>query len=151
MLAAVAAAPRNEEGIHPIVAEIRDIILANAVDGNPTMEDHFAHLTLADIKNHFPAARALADKVIVRQLDDERGFETRAQLLARAAGVILGLMPSAGIMHDRLRAHGLTNNEIADLWPDLIATSAAAFERRHPQPFHIVAAGPGQSNQGKVN
>jgi hypothetical protein len=139
MLAAVAAAPRNEEGIHPIVAEIRDIILAKAADGEPTMEDDLAHIALGDIKAHFAAARTLANQVIVRQVDDVRGgFESRAQLLARAAGVILGLMPSAGIMHDRLRAHGLTNNEIADLWPDLVATSADAFQRRHPQPFHLV-------------
>jgi hypothetical protein len=139
MLAAVAAAPRNEEGIHPIVAEIRDIILAKAADGEPTMEDDLAHIALGDIKAHFAAARALASKVIVRQVDDVRGgFESRAQLLARAAGVILGLMPDAGNMHDRLRAHGLTNNEIADLWPDLIATSAEAFQRRHPYPFHLV-------------
>ncbi len=138
MLAAVAAAPRNEEGIHPVVAEIRDIILGKAADGEPTMEDDLAHLSLGDIKAHFPAARALANKVIVREVDDGRGFESRAQLLARAAGVILGLMPDDARMHDRLRAHGLTNNEIADLWPDLIATSANAFERRHPKPFHLV-------------
>lgn len=138
MLATVAAAPRNEEGIHPIVAEIRDIILGKAADGEPTMEDDLAHLSLGDIKTHFPAARALANKVIVREVDDGRGFESRAQLLARAAGVLLGLMPNAANMHDRLRAHGLTNSEIADLWPDLIATSAGAFQRRHPQPFHLV-------------
>lgn len=135
MLDHATAAPRNEEGLHPIVAEMRDIILAKAVDGEPTLEDDLAHFAIRDIKAHFPAARDLAHKQIVRQLDDSPNFESRAQLLNRAATLLLGHMPNDALMHDTLRAHGITNNEIADLWPDLIATVADAFQRKHPLPY----------------
>ena len=135
MLATDTAAPRTEQELHPTASKILDIILAKAVDGEPTMEDDLAEFTLADIKTHFPAARAAANKQIVRQVDDDRGFETRTQLLTRASLLLLGKMPHDAAMHDTLRAHGLSNNEIADLWPDLIATVADAFQRKHPLPY----------------
>ena len=124
----------TEPGIHPIAAEMRDIILGKAVDGEPTMEEDLAHFTLADIKAHFPTAKALANKQIVRQIDDTRGFESRAQLLTRATTLLLGLMPSDTAMHERLRAHGLSNAEVAELWPDLLETCTDAFKRRYPLP-----------------
>ena len=124
-----------EPGIHPVAAQMRDIILSKAVDGEPTMEEDLSHFTLAEIKTHFPQARTLAHRQIVRQVDDSRGFETRAQLLTRATTIVLGLMPDDAAMHNRLRANGLSNAEVAELWPDLLETSADAFKRSRATPL----------------
>ncbi len=130
-----------EPGIHPTVAAMRDIILAKAVDGEPTMEDDLAHFSLGDIKTHFPEARRLAQRQIVRQVDDSPNFESRAQLLMRATTLMLGKMPTEINMHATLRAHGIGNAEIADLWPDLLETTADAFKRsRATLPGSRVAA-----------
>lgn len=127
--AAITRLDSPEPGIHPTVAAIRDVILAKAVDGEPTMEDDLAHFSLGDIKQHFPEARRLAHQQIVRQVDDSPNFESRAQLLTRATTLMLGKMPTELNMHATLRAHGIGNAEIADLWPDLLETTADAFKR----------------------
>lgn len=134
MLASSIASLDSESGIHPIAAQMRDIILANAADGQPTMAEDLAPFASADITTHFPTAKALANKQIVRQLDDGRGFESRAQLLARATLLLLGKLPSETTLHATLRTHGLTNAEIAELWDDLIAATADAFARSRPLP-----------------
>ena len=126
---------RPEPGIDPIAAQMRDIILGKAVDGQPTMEDDLGGFTLQQIKTHFPTARRLADKIIVRQVDDMSGFETREALLTRATGLWLGKLPDEMTIHATLRAHGLTNAEIADIWPDLVERITAAFPVRHAWPF----------------
>jgi hypothetical protein len=118
-----------EPGIHPTAASIRDIILENAANGEPTTEDHLALFTLADIKNHFPAARAAADRIVVRQLDGDRGFETRTQLLTRATEGLLRHMPDRVALRLALSRMGLTSAEIDDLWPDIVPTLAEAFAR----------------------
>lgn len=118
----------DEPGIHPTVARMRDIILGKAADGEPTFKTDLVEFSDLDITQYFAAAKRLADKQVVRQVgDDNAGFESRHQLLTRAAGLTLGLMPSEAAIHDRLRANGLSNKEIADLWPDLLATAAQAF------------------------
>lgn len=119
-----------EPGIHPTAARIRDIILAKAADGEPTTEDDLAEFTIAEIKTHFPAARTAANKIVVRQLDDDRGFETRSQLLTRATTCLLRRLPGAEAMRQSLADLGLHNGEIDDLWPDLLPTLADAFLRR---------------------
>ncbi|MGK2229181.1 hypothetical protein [Devosia sp.] len=128
------AALPNSEGTHPVVATMRDIVLAKAVDGEPTLEEDLAHFTLAEIKTHFPTARKLAHAQIVRQVDDSPNFESRARLLVRATKLLLGKMPTEITLHATLRAHGIGNNEIADLWPDLMASTADAFERSRKLP-----------------
>lgn len=121
-----------EPGIHPIAAEIRDIILSKAADGEPAMEDDFAHLSIASVKAHFHAGRALAHAQVVRQVDDDRGFESRAQLLTRATRLLLNRMPTEAVMHETLRSHGVSNAEIADLWPDLLEALTTEFKRVRP-------------------
>lgn len=122
-----------EPGIDPTAAKMRDIILANAADGQPTTEHHLADFTIAQIKTHFPAARQAADKIVVRQLDDDRGFETRAQLLSRATSALMRRMPNGIVLRQALSAMGLTTAEINDLWPDLVPTVADAFCRLNGQ------------------
>lgn len=122
-----------EPGIHPTAARMRDIILANAADGQPTTEDHLARFTIAEIKTHFPSARAAADKIVVRQVEDPRGFETRSQLLTRATQCVMRRMPSTESMRQALQDLGLHANEIDDLWPDLMPTVADAFLRLQGQ------------------
>ncbi|WP_297105223.1 hypothetical protein [uncultured Devosia sp.] len=122
-----------EPGIHPIAAKMRDIILGKAADGEPTTEDDLADFTIADIKTHFPAARAAANKIVVRQVDDPRGFETRQQLLSRATECLLRRMPGTESMRQALSAMGLHKGEIDDLWPDLMPTLADAFLRMQGQ------------------
>jgi hypothetical protein len=126
--------PRPTGAVHPTVAAMRDIILGKAVDGEPTLEDDLANFTIAQIKTHFPVARALAHAQIVRQVDDSPNFESRAQLLIRATALLLGKMPTEITLHATLRSHGITNREIADLWPDLMASTANAFERSRKLP-----------------
>lgn len=118
-----------EPGIHPTVAAIRDVILAKAVDGEPTFDSDLDEFSSADIATHFGAARRLAHQQIVRQVDDSPNFESRAQLLTRATTLMIGKMPTDLNMHATLRAHGIGNAEIADLWPDLLETTADAFKR----------------------
>lgn len=118
-----------EPGIHPTAAKMRDIILSNAADGQPTTEDHLATFTIAEIKTHFPAARTAADKIVVRQVDDPRGFETRSQLLTRATECVLRRMPDTENLRQALAAMGLHASEIDDLWPDLMPTVVDAFLR----------------------
>lgn len=118
-----------EPGIHPVAAKIRDIILSKAVDGQPAMEEDFAEIPLGAFKTHFNAGKAAAHRIVVRQVDDGRGFESRAQLLTRATLLIMGQMPTELNMHHRLRVHGLSNAEIADLWPDLLETVSDSFKR----------------------
>ena len=122
-----------EPGIHPTAAKMRDIILGKAADGEPTTEDDLAEFTIGDIKTHFPAARAAANKIVVRQVDDPRGFETRQQLLTRATECLLRRMPSTVAMRQSLSDMGLHAGEIDDLWPDLMPTLADAFLRLQGQ------------------
>ena len=124
-----------EQGIDPIAAQMRDIILRNAADGQPTMQDDLSHFSPRQVTDHFPIAKRLASAMIVRQLDDGRGFETREALLSRATGLWLGKLPDEMTIHATLRAHGLSNAEIADIWPELVARITAAFPVRHAQPF----------------
>lgn len=118
-----------EPGIHPTAARIRDVILSKAADGEPTTEDDLAQFTLGDIKTHFPAARAAADKQVVRQLDDDRGFETRTQLLSRATSAILRQLPDQAVIFATLRRLDLSEAEIIDIWDDVIPVTADAFTR----------------------
>jgi len=124
----------HELGIHPLAAQMRDIILAKAVDGQPTMAEDLGLFTSAEIAAHLPTAKTLANKQIVRQLDDGRGFESRAQLLTRVTLLLLAKMPNEITLHATLRAHSLTDAEIAELWDDLMATTADAFIRSRPLP-----------------
>lgn len=118
-----------EPGIHPKAAEIRDVILSKAVVGEPTTEDDLAHFSISDIKTHFKAAKDAANRVIVRQVDDDRGFETRHQLLARATTAVLRQLPDQTVIFAALRRINLTEAEIIDLWADVIPATAGAFER----------------------
>lgn len=119
-----------EPDIHATAARIRDIILAKAADGEPTTEDDLAEFTLAEVKAHFPAARAAANRIVVRQVEDGRGFETRSQLLTRATARLLRQIPASEAMRQALADLGLHTAEIDDLWPDLLTTLADAFLRR---------------------
>ena len=98
MFSSLDKSPASEAGIHPIAVQMRDIILARAADGQPTMKEDLAPFTRADISIHFPAAKALANNQIVRQLDDGRGFESRAQLLTRAKLLLLGKLPQTFLL-----------------------------------------------------
>lgn len=118
-----------EPGIHPTAAKIRDIILSKAADGEPTMEDDLAHFSIAEIKAHFKDGKAAAHAMIVRQLDDERGFETRHQLLVRATTAVLKLLPDQSAIFAALRRMNLSEAEIVDLWPDLVPAATGAMER----------------------
>ena len=120
-----------EPNIDPVAAQMRDIILAKAADGEPTTEDDLAHFTLAQIKDHFPAARAAANKIVVREVGDGRGFESRAQLLNRATTALLRSFPEHAAIFACLRRQGLTESEILDIWPDVIPAAAMAFQRLH--------------------
>lgn len=124
-----------EPGIDPIAAQMRDIILGKAADGQPTMQDDLSHFSPRQISDHFATAKRLASAMIVRQVDDGRGFETREALLTRATGYWLGKLPDEMTIHATLRAHGLTNAEIADIWPELVERITAAIPLRHAQPF----------------
>lgn len=118
-----------EPGIHPIAAKIRDIILAKAADGQPTTEDDLAHFSIAEIKAHFRDGKAAAHAMIVRQVDDDRGFETRHQLLTRATTAVLRMLPDHTSIFSALRRMNLTEAEIVDLWPDLVPAATGAMER----------------------
>lgn len=109
------------------VQALLDIILTNASNGQPTMEADLVDFTADEIKAHFPAARRLANKQVIRQVGDDPCYETREQLLVRAAGLTLGLMPAMPQVHERLRSHGLSNAQIADLLPDLLTRAAQSF------------------------
>lgn len=122
---------RAEPGIHPVAARMRDVILGNAAEGQPTTEDHLAEFTLAEIKAHFPAARQAADRIVVRQVEDGRGFETRSQLLSRATTCLLRRMPTDLDLRRALSTMGLHSSEIDDLWPELIPTLSDTFARLH--------------------
>ena len=113
--------------MHPIASRMLDIILANAVDAQPSMEGDFAEFSKEDIARHFPEAKAHANRQVVRQLNDERGFETHAQLIARCATSLVRTLPNEAEMQLTLRREGLGNAEIAQLWPELIAVTADAF------------------------
>ncbi|WP_061907468.1 hypothetical protein [Devosia sp. Leaf420] len=114
-------------GMHPIASRMLDIILANAVDAQPSMEGDFAEFSKEDIARHFPTAKAQANRQVVRQLDDQRGFETHAQLIRRCSQSLLRTLPNEAELHLTLRREGLGNSEIAHLWPELIAVTADAF------------------------
>lgn len=113
--------------MHPIASRMLDIILANAVDAQPSMEGDFAEFSKEDIVRHFPVAKSHANRQVVRQLDDERGFETHAQLIERCALSLMRTLPNEAEMQLTLRREGLGNAEIAQLWPELIAVTADAF------------------------
>lgn len=130
-LSPVAEPELVEPNIHPVAAQMRDIILAKSAEAEPTTEDDLAHYTLADIKAHFPAAREAANKIVVRQLDDGRGFESRAQLLSRATTALLRSLPEHAAIFGCLRRQGLSESEILDIWPDVIPAAAMAFQRLH--------------------
>ncbi|HWV19499.1 MAG TPA: hypothetical protein VN036_00550 [Devosia sp.] len=127
--ATVLAFDQPTPGIHPTASRMLDIILANAVDAQPTMEGDFAEFSREDIERHLPAARAAANKQVVRQLNDDRGFETHTQLLARCSTSLLRSLPNEAELHLTLRREGLSNAEITQLWPELIAVTAEAFAR----------------------
>lgn len=114
-------------GIHPIVSRMLDIILANAVDAQPSMEGDFAEFSREEIHQHFETAKALANKRVVRQLSDGRGFETHEQLITRCGFSLLRSMPSEAEMQLTLRREGLSSAEIAQLWPEIMALTADTF------------------------
>lgn len=132
--ATVLAFDRPAPGIHPTVSRMLDIILANAVDAQPSMEGDFAEFTKQEIHLHLDDAKALANKRVVRELDDNRGFETHEQLITRCGFSILRTMPSEAEMQLTLRREGLTNAEIAHLWPEIVAMTGNAFAAGHASP-----------------
>lgn len=134
MLAFTDNAPKAEPGIHHVAAEMRDIILGKAADGLPTMDTDLEHFTVAEIKEHFPAARRAANAQLVRQVGDDPCYETRDQLLNRAKKLLFARMPTATEMHAVLRTHGIANSEIADLWPELMADLGEMLPNNRPLP-----------------
>lgn len=128
MLGIVSANPTPDlSTVNPTVQQMLDIILVNASNGLPTMEADLADFTADEITAHFPAARRLANKQVVRQVGDDPFYETREQLLVRASGLALKLFPTYPEIYARLRSHGIGEAEIADTLPDFLTRAAQAF------------------------
>lgn len=125
---------RPTSGLHPVASRMLDIILANAVDAQPTMEGDFAEFSAEEIRVHFPTAKAEANKRVVREIDDGRGFETHEQLITRCSFSLLRTMPNEAQLQLTLRREGLSNAEIAHLWPEIVAMTGNAFAAGHAAP-----------------
>lgn len=113
--------------INPTVQAMLDIILTNASSGVPTMATDLVDFTPEQIAVHFPAARKLANKQVVRQIDEDPCYETREQLLQRASRLALAHMPTEANLHEALRRDGITNAQIADIWSDVMVRAAQGF------------------------
>lgn len=117
-----------EPGIHPTCARMRDIILANNADGLTTDEKHLKRFTREEMDAHWEDAKAAADAITVRELDGDRGYETRTQRLERAVTAALAEMREKPLLILALRRVGFSDKEVVDLWPDLIPATAAKWQ-----------------------
>jgi hypothetical protein len=126
-----------------ILERMAAVIIRKSKDGQPTHVTDLEHagFTGGQIAAHMPAASRMATETVVRDIHADIDGYDRNSRVALGARIITGMLPDAGQMHVALRQAGFPSPEVGDLWPEIIAHAAEAFDERTGRAF------PGQAGR----